>query len=54
MCYVFEIKKDISDISCLTINADGLEDFVAVPTDDECNSAYLMLKFKEIREKYEF
>ncbi len=52
-CVQIEIKKDISNISCLTVEADDLESFIAVPTDDNCKSAFLMLKFKKLCEKYE-
>lgn len=52
-CTQVEIKKDISDVSCITVNAEELEDFVAVATDEKNKSAFLMLKFKTIKEKYE-
>ena len=52
-CVQIEIKKDINDISCLTVEADGLVSFVAVPTDDKNKSAYLMMKFKKLSDKYE-
>ncbi len=52
-CVQIEIKKDINDISCLTVEADGLESYVAVPTDDKNKSAYLMMKFKKLSDKYE-
>ncbi len=52
-CVQIEIKKDISDISCLTLKSDALESFVAVPTDDICSSAFLMMKFKKKQKKYE-
>ena len=37
----------------MVVKSKYLEDFTAIATDDECKSAYLMLKFKEIKEKYE-
>lgn len=52
-CVQIEIKKEISDISCMNISAENLESFVAVPTDDKCTSAFLMLKFSEVKDKYE-
>ena len=48
-----EIKEKIQDISSLVIKGESLEDYVAVATDDEISSAYLMLKFKENIDKYE-
>ncbi len=52
-CVQIEIKKKINDISCLTVKAKDLESFVAVQTDDECNSAFLMLKYKKNKKKYQ-
>ena len=52
-CVQIEIKKKITDISCLDIKAEGLESFVAVPTDDSSASAFVMMKFSEIKDKYE-
>ena len=52
-CVQIEIKEKIDDASCIQICADGLESFVAVATDDECKSAFLMMKFNEIKDKYE-
>ncbi len=52
-CVQVEIKESISDISCLTIKARDLENFVAVPTSDDLSSAYLMLKFKKNKKEYE-
>ena len=52
-CVQVEIKKNITDISCLTVCAKDLESFVAIPTVDNCSSAFLMLKFKKIKKKYE-
>ncbi len=48
-----EIKENISDISSLVVKSKYLEDFVAVATDDECRSAFLILKFKKIKDKYD-
>ncbi len=52
-CVQIEIKEKIDDASCIQICADGLENFVAVATDDECKSAFLMMKFNEIKDRYE-
>lgn len=52
-CVQVEINEKIDDISSLVVKAKHLEDFTAIATDNECKSAYLMLKFKEIKEKYE-
>ena len=52
-CVQIEIKKKISDISCLTISSKYLDTFTAVPTSDDCTSAFLMLKFKRKLKKYE-
>ena len=52
-CVQIEIKRKLSDISCISIKADGLESFTAVPTADDCSSAFLMMKFAAIKEKYE-
>ena len=52
-CVQIEIKENVSDISCMTINAKDLESFIAIPTADDCSSAYLMLKFKKNKKKYE-
>ncbi len=52
-CVQIEIKKKISDIACLTINSKYLDTFTAVPTSDDCTSAFLMLKFKRKLKKYE-
>ncbi len=52
-CVQLEIKKKISDISCLTVSANGLKSYTAVPTADDCSSVFLMMKFKDIQEKYE-
>ncbi|MGN1161675.1 MAG: hypothetical protein ACI4SX_05435, partial [Candidatus Fimenecus sp.] len=48
-----EIKKDIDDISCMNIKSADLEYFTAVSTDDKCASAFVLMKFKEIKDKYE-
>ncbi len=48
-----EIKENISDISALKVTADGLEGFTAIATDNESGSAFIMMKFAEIKEKYE-
>ena len=52
-CVQLEIKRKISDISSITVEADELESFTAVPTADDCSSVFLMMKFGEIKEKYE-
>ncbi len=52
-CVQLEIKRKISDILCLTVESDGLESFTAVPTADDCSSVFLMMKFTEIKDKYE-
>ena len=52
-CVQIEIKEKISDISCLTVEAKDIESFVAVPTHNDCSSAFLMLKFKKNKKKYE-
>ena len=52
-CVQLEIKRKLSDLSCVSVKADGLESFAAVPTADDCSSAFLMMKFAEIKEKYE-
>lgn len=52
-CVQIEIKENIPDASCLQIQAENLESFVAVATDDECKSAFIMMKFNEIKNKYE-
>ena len=52
-CVQLEIKKKITDLSCVNVKADNLESFVIVPTADDCSSAFLMLKFGEIKDKYE-
>lgn len=52
-CVQLEIKRKISDISCITVESDGLESFTAVPTADDNSSAFLMMKFSEIKDKYE-
>ncbi len=52
-CVQAEIKEDVNDISSLKITAEGLESFAAVTADEECKSAFIMLKFAEIKDKYE-
>lgn len=52
-CVQLEIKNNISDISCLTVNAKYLDSFTAVPTADDCSSVFLMMKFKRKLKKYE-
>lgn len=52
-CVQVEIKESISDISCMTVKASDLESFVAIPTSNDLSSAYLMLKFKKNKKKYE-
>lgn len=52
-CVQVELKKNIPDLSCLTVNAKHLESFTAVPTADDCSSIYLMMKFKKKLKKYE-
>ncbi len=52
-CVQAEIKEYISDISALKIKGKDLESFTAVATDEECKSAFIMLRFKEIKDKYE-
>ena len=52
-CVQIEIKENIPDASCIQIQAENLESFVAVATDDECKSTFIMMKFNEIKDKYE-
>lgn len=52
-CVQLEIKRKISDISCITVSAKNLESFTAVPTADDCSSMFLMMKFKRKLKKYE-
>ncbi|MBR5320974.1 MAG: glycosyl hydrolase family 57 [Clostridia bacterium] len=52
-CIQVEIKESIPDISCMTIKSSDLESFVAIPTSNDLSSAYLMLKFKKNKKKYE-
>ena len=52
-CVQIEIEENIPDASCIQIQAESLESFVAVVTDDECKTAFVMMKFNEIKEKYE-
>ena len=52
-CVQVEINENIADISCLVVKSKYLEDFIAIATDENCKSAYLMLKFKKIKDKYE-
>lgn len=52
-CVQIKIKKDIKDLSALNVTASGLESFTAVPTADDCSSAFLIIKFSEIKEMYE-
>ena len=52
-CVQLEIKKKIPDLSCVNVKADNLESFAAVPTSDDCSSAFLMMKFRDVRDKYE-
>ncbi|MBQ7962608.1 MAG: glycosyl hydrolase family 57 [Clostridia bacterium] len=52
-CVQLEIKKKITDISSLTVNAKYLESFTAVPTADDCSSVFLMMKFMRKLKKYE-
>lgn len=52
-CVQLEIKRKISDVSCLTVDADSLESFTAVPTADDNSSVFLMMKFSQIKDKYE-
>ena len=48
-----EIKKNIADISCMNITSSDLEFFTAVSTDSNCSSAFVLMKFKEIKAQYE-
>lgn len=52
-CVQVEINEKIDDISCLNIKSKGLESFVAVATDETNESAFLMLKYKTKKKKYE-
>lgn len=52
-CVQIEIEENIPDASCIQIQAESLESFVAVATDDECKTAFVMMKFNEIKEEYE-
>ncbi len=52
-CVQVEIKEKIKDISALTVKSDELESFTAVAADDSCKSAFLMLKFRNISDRYE-
>lgn len=52
-CVQIEIEENIPDASYIQIQAESLESFVAVTTDDECKTAFVMMKFNEIKEKYE-
>lgn len=52
-CVQLELKKKITDLSCITVNAKHLDSFTAVPTDDDCSSVFLMMKFRRKLKKYE-
>lgn len=52
-CVQIGIKKKVPNLSYLNVKGDNLESFVAVPMADDCSSAFLMMKFSEIKDKYE-
>ncbi len=52
-CVQLQLKEKIADASRLCVRADGLVSFTAAPTDNEVGSVFLMMKFSEIRDKYE-
>ena len=52
-CVQVELKQKLKDLSCLKIIAEDLESFTAVPTADDCSSAFLMMKFSKIKPEYE-
>ena len=52
-CVQLGIKEKVSDLSCLSVDADGLESFTAVPVTEDNSSVFLMMKFSESKEKYE-
>ncbi len=52
-CVQVKIKEKISNLSCMTVKANDLESFVAVPTDNNLSSTFLMMKFKKNKKKYE-
>ncbi len=52
-CVQLEIKEKVSDLSCLSVDAEGLESFTAVPVTEDNSSVFLMMKFSESKEKYE-
>ena len=52
-CVQLEIKRKITDLSCLTVSGKYLKDYVAVPASDDCSSVFLMIKFSRKLKKYE-
>ncbi len=52
-CVQLEICKSITDISCLTVEAEHLDAFAAVPADSNNSSVFLMMRFKKKLKKYE-
>lgn len=52
-CVQLEIKRKISDPSLISVRGESLESYTAISMSEDCTSAFLMMKFKEIRSSYE-
>lgn len=52
-CLQIKLKEKLSDISKLNIVSKYLDSFTAVSMSEDNSSVYLMLKFTEVRKKYE-
>lgn len=52
-CLQIKFKEKLSDISKLNVKGKYLESFTAIGMDKSNSSVYLMMKFSEVKEKYE-
>ncbi len=52
-CVQVNLNKKIDDITSMNIKSEGLSDFAVIPMDSKNNSAFLMLRFDRIKDKYE-
>lgn len=52
-CVQLKVNKEISDASQIKLTSKDLADYAIIPMDDELNSVFALLKFKNAQPKYE-
>ncbi len=53
VCAQVKVNEKIADASQIELSGKGLEKFTVLPMDKNCNSVYLMCKFRSIEKSYE-